>query len=116
MYLYNHLSKKEEDPLINHKHCTEQDLLLKLSKKAQGSSTSFSWLQEMFSMAIGLLGALFPAEGTSCDGQGEGRGCTAPADWHCTMLGGDGWTIPAAAWTACLGANVLDRYSFTCCL
>lgn len=67
-------------------------------------------------MAIGLLGALFPAEATSCDVQGEGRGCMAPADWHCGMLGGEGWTTPAAALTACLGAKVLDRYSLTCCL
>lgn len=84
--------------------------------KCYVTSTSFSWLQVMCSMAIGLLGALFPAEVTSWDAQGEGRGCTAPADWHCGMLGGEGWTTPAAACTACLGAKVLDRYSFTCCL
>jgi len=65
------------------------------------ASTSFSWLEPMFSMAMGLLGALFPDISCSVRMCGECRGGGADAEPPAGPMfeGGDGGTIPATAFT-----------------
>lgn len=47
-------------------------------KMKKHRTTSFSWLEPMLSMAMGLLGALFPAEVMSCSVRMHGDGGTVP--------------------------------------
>lgn len=63
---------------------------------------SFSWLEPMLSMAMGLLGALFPDMSCSVRMCGEWRGGGADAEplEGPMFAGGEGGTSPAAAaWT-----------------
>lgn len=65
------------------------------------ASTSFSWLEPMLSMAMGLLGALFPDMSCSVRMCGEWRGGGADEEPPvCAMFWGEeGGITPAMAWT-----------------
>lgn len=63
-----------------------------------GRVTSLSQLELSVSRAMGLLGALLPGTG----------GMTRSPGWF-----GHG---KLRTWLACLFANVVERYCFTCCL
>lgn len=61
--------------------------------------TSFSWLEPMLSMAMGLLGALLPDMSCSVRMCGECKGWGAEPPVGPIFAGGDGGTSPATAWT-----------------
>lgn len=66
--------------------------------------TSFSWLEPMLSMAMGLLGALLPDMSCSVRMCGDWRGGGADAEPPGPVgpmlgAGGEGGTSPATAWT-----------------
>lgn len=65
------------------------------------TSTSFSWLEPMLSMAMGLLGALLPDMSCSVRMCGEWRGGGADAEPPVgpMFVGGEGGIGPATAWT-----------------
>lgn len=66
------------------------------------SATSFSWLELMLSMAMGLLGALLPVMSCSVRMCGECRGWGADAEPPVGPIlggGGVGGTSPATEWT-----------------
>ena len=62
---------------------------------------SFSWLEPMLSMAMGLFGALHPDMSCSVRMRGECRGGGAEDDppGGTKEGGGEGCTTPATAWT-----------------
>lgn len=64
------------------------------------NSTSVSWLELMLSMAMGLLGALFPDMSCSVRMCGERRGGGADDEPPVgpILVGGEGGTRPATAW------------------
>lgn len=66
------------------------------------TSTSFSWLESMLSMAIGLLGALLPDISCSVRMCGDWRGGGADAEPPAgpMFVGGEGGISPATALTA----------------
>lgn len=66
------------------------------------AQTSFSWLELMLSMAMGLLGALLPDISCSVRTCGERRGWGADVEPPVVpmLAGGEGGTSPETAWTA----------------
>lgn len=73
-----------------------------MSEPKSHTRTSFSWLELMLSMAMGLLGALLPDISCSVRMCGECRGWGADVEPPVVpmLAGGEGGTSPEAAWTA----------------
>lgn len=49
-------------------------------------------------------------------GEWRGGGADAEPPVGPIVVGGEGGIGPATAWTVCFVAQVVDKYSFTCCL